>query len=335
MMKAFITGLHGPQLTANERAFLGDARPCGIILFARNCETPDQLRRLIDDALEATGDPRTLVLIDQEGGRVQRLRPPHWRALPPARVFARLYERDPETAVTAAGLVAALMGEELRQQGITVDCAPVLDVPVEGAHDIIGDRAYGSEVETIIALGRAVGEGLMQGGVLPVVKHVPGHGRARSDSHVALPVIDTDVETLRGSDFRPFAALNDMPLAMTAHVVLTAIDRDRPATLSPAIMELIRGEIGFGGLIMTDDLSMRALTGPFEDRVRASFDAGIDTVLHCNGDFDEMTDVAEATQELGGDGLRRFEQALAKLTSPQDFDREAAEDALAKAMELT
>lgn len=336
MMKAFITGLHGQQLTVDEGSLLRDAKPCGIILFARNCDTPQQLRRLIDDAVEATGDERTLVLIDQEGGRVQRLRPPHWRALPPARSFAKLYETEPEQAVDAARAVAILMGEELRNQGVTVDCAPVLDIPVEGAHDIIGDRAYGTGPDSIIALGRAVGEGLMEGGVLPVIKHIPGHGRARSDSHVALPVIDTDLETLRTTDFVPFKALNDMPLAMTAHVLLTAIDQEQPATLSRAIMsEMIRGEIGFDGLVMTDDLSMHALSGSFAERVHASIEAGVDVVLHCNGDFSEMTAVAEATPAIGAKCSERFERALSRLKPPQDFDRQRAEHLLGQIMGLS
>lgn len=336
MMKAFITGLHGQQLTSDEGSLLRDAKPCGIILFARNCDTPQQLRRLIDDAVEATGDERTLVLIDQEGGRVQRLRPPHWHALPPARSFAQLYKTDPERAVEAASAVAMLMGEDLRNQGITVDCAPVLDIPVEGAHEIIGDRAYGTGPESIIALGRAVGEGLMKGGVLPVIKHIPGHGRARSDSHLALPVIDTDLETLRATDFVPFKALNDMPLAMTAHVLLTAIDQEQPATLSRAIMsEMIRGEIGFDGLVMTDDLSMHALTGSFADRVHASIEAGVDVVLHCNGDFSEMVAVAEATPTVDAKCNERFERALSRLKPPQDFDRHRAEHLLGQIMDLS
>ena len=333
MLKSFICGLAGPTLLPAERDALASMRPCGIILFARNCKSPDQVTRLIADARRAIDAEHSFVLIDQEGGRVQRMRPPHWRALPSARALGRFYEADPEHGREAARAVARLMGRELRDHGISVDCAPVLDLPVEGAHDIIGDRAYGDTVETISLLGREVAEGLMEGGVLPVIKHIPGHGRAGADSHHDLPVVDTDIETLRETDYRPFIALRDLPMAMSAHVLFTALDAARPATLSPVIIgEVIRGEFGYDGLVMTDDLSMKALQGPLEDRAGGAFAAGIDVVLHCNGELDEMLAVAEAAPALAGPSLARFERAQQCLKPPQAFDVARAEALLAEVM---
>jgi beta-N-acetylhexosaminidase len=327
--RAFICGLAGPQLTQAERAFLFEARPLGIILFARNVETPDQLKTLVGEARAAAGsDSSFLVLIDQEGGRVQRLRPPHWRAFPPAASFAQTFPGDLERAAHYAYLVSRLLAEDLFAAGINVNCAPVLDLPVPGADRIIGDRAYGDKTEVAVLLAGAAAQGLIDGGVLPVVKHVPGHGRATADSHLALPVINEPLDLLIATDFAPFKALRRLPLAMTAHVVLTAIDTSTPVTVSPrAIAETIRGHIGYDGLLMTDDLSMKALSGTLAERTRAAFSAGCDVALHCNGNMAEMQAVAAETPELAGRALERLLAAIQMLKPPTPFDREEAERA--------
>ncbi len=322
--KAFIAGCSGPDLTEDERAFLRDQRPCGLILFARNCVSRDQVKNLTESARACCGD-EMLVLVDQEGGRVQRMGPPEWRAYPPARAFARLYAQNEEEGLRAAHLVTRLMAEDLYELGIDTDCAPVLDVPVAGAHEIIGDRSYGDDAETIIALGRIVAESLLESGVLPVIKHVPGHGRARVDSHKELPVIDAPLEELESVDFKPFAALADMPLAMTAHVVLRAFDEEAPATVSPFIMqEVIRRQIGFKGLIMSDDLNMSALSGEPEDRAKAVLGAGCDVVLHCSGVYADMVRVADAVPMLSDEGQTRFQAARDRLQEPAPYDRDEA-----------
>ncbi|MDA7948992.1 MAG: beta-N-acetylhexosaminidase [Hyphomicrobiaceae bacterium] len=322
--KAFICGCSGPDLTDNERAFLRDERPCGLILFARNCVSREQITRLTDGVRECAGDD-VLVLVDQEGGRVQRMGEPEWRAYPPARAFATLYGSDRDEALAAVRLVTRLMADDLREVGINTDCAPVLDVPVSGAHEIIGDRSYGDDPETIIVLARAMAESLLAGGVLPVIKHVPGHGRARADSHKELPVIDASREELEATDFRPFAALADMPLAMTAHVVLRAFDEDAPATVSRFIMtKVIREQLGIDGLVMSDDLDMAALSGKPGDRAQAVLAAGCDVVLHCSGVLEDMTRVAHVVPALDGDGEARFRAALDRLKPPSPYDREKA-----------
>jgi beta-N-acetylhexosaminidase len=330
-LKAFAAGCSALQLSEDERAFFREARPCGLILFRRNCESPDQVRRLADDAAHAVGGDRFMVMVDQEGGRVRRLRPPHWRDYPAARSFGTFYQSDPARGLEAARLAARLIAEDLRACRITVNAAPVLDVPVPGAHDIIGDRAYGRDPETVTALGRAVGEGLKAGGVIPVIKHIPGHGRARADSHESLPVIDTALGELEESDFRPFAALAHMPAAMTAHVLLTALDRTRPASVSPAIIsQVIRGSIGFDGLLMSDDVSMKALEGPIASRARDVIEAGCDIVLHCNGEMREMAAVAEVVPELAGKSLARLEAALEVTERCEPFDKTRAAQLLAE-----
>jgi beta-N-acetylhexosaminidase len=327
--RAFICGLSGLALTPAERDFLGQAHPAGLILFARNVESPDQVRRLIADAKEAAGgDGRMLVMVDQEGGRVQRLREPHWPRYPAARAFSNLRRDDRERAKEAAYLCARMMAHDLHDLGFNTTCAPVLDVPVPGADNIIGDRAYAEEARAVIELGGAVADGLLAGGILPVMKHIPGHGRAMADSHLALPVVDTPLPELEAHDFAPFQALRHLPVAMTAHVVFTAVDPSAPVTTSgKAIGEVIRGRIGFDGLLMSDDLSMRALSGTLAERARASLAAGCDLALHCNGIMDEMVAVAAAAPYLEGKALRRFDAALAQLQEPQAFDRGAAEQA--------
>lgn len=329
MQRAFVTGLSGETLTDEERRFVRDARPAGLILFARNCRAAEQIRALVADFKDATGDDRMLVLIDQEGGRVQRLKPPLARMLPPARAFAIMYAAAPEAAVRAAHAVSRLAASELTALGINTNCAPVLDVPCEGAHDVIGDRAFGREPATVIALGRAVADGLLAGGVLPVVKHVPGHGRAGADSHHDLPVVAAAAAELERTDFVPFRALADLPAAMTAHVVFSAIDAEAPASVSRAVTQtVIREAIGFDGLLMSDDLSMRALTGTMRSRAEAVIRAGSDLALHCSGNLAEMREVVEGVPVLAGDALRRLERARGAIGSSSTLDIAEAEAAL-------
>jgi beta-N-acetylhexosaminidase len=285
---------------------------------------------------ETVGDASAPVLIDQEGGRVARLRPPHWHERPPAARFGNLHDHNPEAAREAAYLNARLIAHDLAGLGINVDCLPVLDVPVAGAHDIIGDRAFAHDPATVIDLGRAQIEGLVDGGVLPVMKHIPGHGRAGADSHLALPRVTASAEKLSASDFVTFRSLDLCPIAMTAHVVYDSIDPQRPATTSPKVIrDVIRGEIGFDGLLLSDDLSMQALDGPLDVRARAALFAGCDVVLHCNGEMNEMKLVASEAKTLKGVPLKRAEAALAHLvqpdvSDPDPFDPRAAEVRLAQ-----
>jgi beta-N-acetylhexosaminidase len=325
-------GLSGPHLTSAEAAFLTAARPAGLILFARNVESPDQVLGLIAAARAAAGG-RVLVLVDQEGGRVQRLCEPHWPRYPAARAFGELRCASPERAKEATRLCARAMARDLHMLGFNTTCAPVLDLPVPGADNIIGNRAYGKEPAAVIELGGAAAEGLLAGGILPVIKHIPGHGRAMADSHLALPVVDTSLEELEQSDFVPFRALKYLPIAMTAHIVFTAVDPGAPVTVSAkAIGEVIRGSIGFEGLLMSDDLSMQALSGSLGERVAASLAAGCDLALHCNGNMEEMTAVAAAAPVLDGMALARFEAALAALREPEPFAAKEAEEARAEAL---
>jgi beta-N-acetylhexosaminidase len=308
--QSLIFGAAGLALSAEERSFFAGERPWGFILFARNVSEPAQIRDLVAQMRDCVVNAAAPVFIDQEGGRVQRLRPPLAETYPPAAVIGALYRRDREAGIRAAWLMSRLHADDLSRLGINADCLPVLDVPVEGAHDVIGDRAYGKDPETVSALGRAAAEGLLAGGVLPVIKHIPGHGRAMADSHLALPRVDADRAELASHDFPPFSALADMPLAMTAHVVYEAIDADNPATTSGRVIgEVIRGEIGFDGLLMSDDLSMKALSGDFAQRARASLAAGCDVVLHCNGVMEEMRAVARGANQLAGRAKERADRA--------------------------
>jgi len=321
MTRAFITGLSGPTLTSDERAFLGDAAPWGIILFKRNIQAPDQVRRLISEAREAVGHGPAPVLVDQEGGRVQRLGPPHWPVYPPGAAYGRLYDESSACGLRAARLGARLIAADLAALGIDVDCLPIADVPVAGADGVIGDRAYGLAPAKVSAIAAAVAEGLMEGGVMPVLKHLPGHGRATADSHMKLPVVSADPDLLDASDFQAFRPLAQLPLGMTAHVVFTALDPVAPATNSPIIIEqVIRGSIGFAGALMSDDISMGALTGTIGERTRAAIAAGCDLVLHCNGQLDEMRLVAEAAPTLSGAAERRTVLALASRRAPAAID---------------
>jgi len=326
MRTRVIYGCAGPHLSADERAFFRDTQPWGFILFARNIEQPDQIRSLVGELRDCVGDEAAPVLIDQEGGRVARLKPPYWRARPPAARFGAAYAKAPESAREATYLNARLIAHDLAELGINVDCLPVLDVPAPGAHDIIGDRAFAGDPATIIDLGRAQIEGLLEGGVLPVMKHIPGHGRAGADSHLALPRVAASAADLSASDFVTFRSLDNCPIAMTAHVVYDSIDPQRPATTSPKVIrDVIRGEIGFDGVLLSDDLSMQALEGPLAVRAKAALFAGCDVVLHCNGDMGEMKDVATEARILDGAALRRTGQATARLSQPQAFDPKAAE----------
>ncbi len=325
MSHACILGLAGPKLSANERAFFREVKPWGFILFKRNTESPDQTRKLVD-ALRRTADRADApVLIDQEGGRVQRLGPPHWPKYPSARAYGDAFRDDPQLRREMARLGARLMAEDLRKLGINVDCLPVLDVRQRGADAVIGDRAYGEDPDTVAQLGRAAAEGLLAGGVLPVIKHMPGHGRTSVDTHFALPRVDAPLKTLRAVDFKPFRANADMPLGMTGHLVFSAIDAKNAATVSKKAIDLLRDEIGFDGLLMTDDISMKALGGTFVERSKAAIRAGVDVVLHCNGDMEEMKAVVKGSGRLKGDAKRRAHAAMARLAhEPEPFDEAQA-----------
>jgi beta-N-acetylhexosaminidase len=320
--RAFITGVSGPELSAKEREFIRRERPWGFILFKRNIETPKQVALLVQELKNLAVVSDAPVLIDQEGGRVQRLGPPHWPVYPAGALFGALYDEDPMLGLAAAWLSARLMAADLWELGISVDCLPLADVPVPGADAVIGDRAYGSRPDKVAAIARAVTEGLQLGGILPVLKHIPGHGRAAADSHLRLPEVKTVKDELERTDFAAFRPLADLPMAMTAHVVFSALDPVQPATTSATIIgQVIRGAIGFQGLLMSDDVSMNALSGSISERTRAIFSAGCDLVLHCNGRLDEMREVAAETPELSGRALGRADRALASRKAPQPFDR--------------
>ncbi len=324
---AFISGCLGTALSQPERDFFARANPLGLILFRRNCQTPEQLKSLTDDFRAVVGRRNAPVFVDQEGGRVQRLGPPSnaWRHYPPARAYGEAYARDPLAALRSARNVGRLMAEDLIAAGITANCVPVLDVPQPGAHEIIGSRAYSDRIEQIMALARAHAAGFVDGGVMPVIKHIPGHGRARADSHLELPVVEAKRAELEAVDFPPFAAFADAPMAMTAHVVFTALDESAPATLSrKVISSVIRRQIGFRGLLITDDLSMKALSGSYAEKARRALEAGCDVVLHCNGEMDQMEEVAEAAGWLRGKALARARAALRSARRPQPFDRKLA-----------
>jgi len=319
--RAFITGVSGTELNEAERDFIRSQRPWGFILFKRNIETPAQVASLVEALRSVRGQGDAPVLIDQEGGRVQRLGPPNWPVYPAGAVFGRLYDIEPGLGLRAAQLSARLIAADLGNLGITVDCLPLADVPVAGADAVIGDRAYGTEPDKVAAIARAVTDGLEQGGILPVLKHIPGHGRATADTHLRLPVVDTPNAELERTDFAPFQALSDLPMAMTAHVVFSTLDPAQPATTSATIIhQVIRGVIGFQGLLMSDDVSMNALAGSIAERTRAVFASGCDVVLHCNGRLDEMHEVARETPELSGQPLQRAARALASRKAPQPFD---------------
>ena len=332
MTSAAIYGCAGHRLTEAEKTFFAETRPWGFILFRRNIDTPDQVRALTSELRAAIGNADAPILIDQEGGRVQRMGPPHWPKYPPGDAYLKA-TNDLSTARELVRLGARLMAHDLREVGINVDCAPVLDTPVPGAHDIIGDRAYGADPQTVAQLGRAAAEGLLAGGVLPVIKHMPGHGRAFADSHKDLPVVHADLDTLDAWDFAPFKSLSDMPIGMTAHIVFTAIDPKRPATQSRKAIRMIRERLGFGGLLLSDDLVMNALSGTLTQRAHKALKAGCDIVIHWNGVMDEMRQVAEGVGPLKGAAKRRAEAAMARIVrTPEPLDPTAAHARFFQAM---
>ena len=313
--RALILGCAGQVLSASEAAFFRTADPWGFILFARNVDTPDQLRRLTGDLRAAVGR-HAPILIDQEGGRVQRMRAPHWREFLPA-LDQMARARDP---FRAQWLRNRLIADDLNRVGIDVNCAPLADLVEEGTHPVLMNRLYGDNVATVVAAARAAAEGLLAGGVLPVVKHIPGYGRAKVDSHHELPRVTATLEELEARDFAPFRALADLPIGMTAHVVVAAIDPDEPATTSPLMMAAIRTRIGFGGLIMSDDIGMQALSGSMPERAVATLAAGVDIALHCNGDAVEMAALAEAVGPMTIAAAQRAEAALAWRRPPDGAD---------------
>lgn len=333
-IQSTLLGLSGPKLTDNEAAFFKDTNPWAFILFARNIETPQQVLRLTKSLKNCVGRD-ALIFIDQEGGRVQRLRPPHWNNYRPARDFAQLYIHNPHKARRALYLNMRLIADDLYNLGITADCAPVLDIPVAGADDIISDRAYGDNPRSVIELSHAVMAGLMSGGIAPVIKHIPGHGRATVDSHKALPRITADITTLELTDFAPFNAFHDAPMAMTAHAIYDAIDPDAPITISKhGISKLIRQRFGFDGLLMSDDLDMKALSGSLTERTERCLAAGCDIALQCSGQLNSMVKVAAGASTLSGRSLQRAKNAELSSGAPIAFNRREAQDELEHAFNI-
>ena len=313
-MQAAFYGFAGEALTDEERAFFRDADPVGYIVFRRNCRDRAQLKALTEDLRSIHGRDSLPILIDQEGGRVARMRPPEWPAFPAAGAFARLYAKAPMSAIEAARANAQAIAAMLAECGINVDALPLLDVRQEGAHDIIGDRALGSDPMQVAALGRAVLDGLAAGGVVGIVKHMPGHGRSAVDSHVELPVVGASEEELE-TDLAPFRTLKAAPMGMTSHVVYTAWDSERPASLSPMVIgDIIRTRIGFDGFLMSDDIGMHALSGGFDERTAATLAAGCDAALHCSGRMEEMVAVANGAAELTEAASERLDRAMASAT---------------------
>ena len=321
MTGAAIFGLQGKSLSKEERAFFKEFNPWGFILFARNIGSKDEIKALTDELRTCLGW-ECPILIDQEGGRVARLTAPDFREwLPPLEQSEKLPRADQYQAMS---LRYRLIAHELRDVGIDANCAPMLDIPQSDTHPIITNRCYGTDVDTVSELGRAVAEGLLAGGVLPIIKHIPGHGRGATDSHLELPIVETDLETLSVTDFEPFRRLSDLPMAMTAHIVYPAIDPDFPATQSETVVTMIRDDFGFDGLLMTDDLSMKALDGTFKERVTKSLNAGCDIILHCNGDMAEMTMIADAAAEMSPKSQSRADATIAMRHDPDPFDVEWA-----------
>lgn len=318
--RAILLAPAGAELAAAEQAFFASRQPLGFILFARNCQSRAQLAALVRALREAVGRAQAPVLVDMEGGRVARLAPPHWPAFPAAAWFGELYQQDPQAACAAAFASAQRMGGELAALGISWNAAPVLDMPQEDSNPIIGDRAYADQPKPVIALARAACAGLMAAGILPVMKHMPGHGRAKEDSHLTLPRISASAKTLQQHDFIPFKALADLPLAMTAHLVYQAYDALNPATCSPVLIQnLIRGELGFDGLLMSDALEMEALSGSLASRARKALAAGCDIVLHGSGVLAEMKDICQTIPPLTPAALARLARAKAVALPPAGF----------------
>jgi beta-N-acetylhexosaminidase len=316
---ATIFGCAGPRLGAAERRFFARANPTGFILFARNVEAPEQVRTLVEELRQAVGRDTASVLVDQEGGRVQRLKPPHWRASPAPGRFGELAARDLAAAVEAVRLNARIIGGELAALGLDTVCAPSLDLRLPGAHEVVGDRGFSADPGIVATLGRAACEGFFSAGVTPVIKHLPGHGRAEVDSHLQLPKVSAPLAELDASDFRPFRELADMPLGMTGHLLIEAVDGEHPATLSSRVIaEVIRGRIGFQGVLITDDLSMKALTGPVQARAAAAIAAGCDIALHCNGKLPEMEAIAEVVPAISDGVTKRLSVQSSAAPEPSD-----------------
>lgn len=322
---AIIFGCEGTVLNDWERDFFADANPFGFILFKRNCESPEQLRHLTYDLREAVGREDAPILVDQEGGRVTRLKPPHWRAAPAPGRLGALVEGDPAVADEAVRLNTGLLSAELRDVGLNVNCIPSLDLAFPGAHDVIGDRAFAAAPETAARLGKVCVESCLAAGIMPVIKHIPGHGRATVDSHLSLPVVESSLEELQATDFAAFRPLAGSPWGMTAHVVYTAVDPERPATQSSKVVEeVIRDYIGFDGLLLSDDLSMEALDGDLGQRAAAAMAAGCDIALHCNGKSEEMQAVAANAPTMSEKARARVATAAKRLGKPGEFDSEEA-----------
>ncbi|MTI15858.1 beta-N-acetylhexosaminidase [Rhodobacteraceae bacterium RKSG542] len=318
--KAFISGCQSTRLTPEERSFFEIEKPVGLILFARNVETPEQVSELTREFREIVGRSDAPILIDQEGGRVQRLKPPVWPSYPASGTWSALYKQDQEAALRGVYLTSMLMGVDLAKIGVSVSCLPVLDLYFDFASKVVGDRAYSDDPEAVAHMGRKAIEGCLAAGILPIIKHIPGHGRALADSHLELPVVETKLEELRQTDFVPFKALADCSMGMTAHIVFSDIDSEHPATQSAVVIEqIIRGEIGFAGCLFSDDLSMKALKGEMDERTRKVYEAGCDVALHCNGELNEMQQVASVAPLLAGKAKERLEVALAGV-SPRAID---------------
>lgn len=328
MTKAFVSGCAGVTLTQDEIAFFREADPWGLILFARNVDSQDQLHALTSAFREAVGRADAPVLVDQEGGRVQRMKPPNWPKYPAPKLYGDLFQSDPGKGERAAWLGARLIASDLIEVGITIDCLPCLDVRFPDTVDAIGDRSFSGDPDVVTRLGQAMIDGAVAGGVLPVIKHIPGHGRAQVDSHLELPRVDADIAALKSVDFRPFKALSGVSLGMTAHIIYTEIDPETAGTQSAkVIQDVIRREIGFEGCLMSDDISMKALGGDYVERSRKIIAAGCDIVLHCNGEMSEMIAVAEAVPDLAGVSAQRCATALDGLKPPEPgFDLAAARD---------
>lgn len=322
--RAIIFGCAGPILEEAEASFFAETNPLGFILFERNCVSPGQVRDLVRSLRATVNRGDAPILIDQEGGRVERLKPPNWRHAPPAGVFAELARNDLVRAESAVRINMRLIAAELYDLGVTVNCAPVLDIPLPSSDPIIGDRAFGDNPGMVTALGRAACDGLMAGGIIPVIKHLPGHGRATADSHKSMPVVDSPREVLAAVDFSPFRALSDCPWGMTAHVLYPAFDANQPATLSRTIIhDVIRGDLQFSGVLVSDDLGMNALSGPFADRASAALAAGCDLVLHCSGNMAEMTEVIAGVPSLTEETRERLIRAIGLVGAPTEIDRVA------------
>lgn len=323
MYHPVISDVQGLEISADERTLFNECRPYGFILFKRNCDTPEQVKALTDEMREIVGHEYAPILIDQEGGRVARLQPPHWPRYPGAGTFSKLYDVNPDLATAAVQVHASLMAADLNSIGVTVDCYPVADLLFDGADKIIGDRAYGAQPNKVSVLARAAAEGMISGGVIPIIKHIPGHGRADVDSHLSLPVVDTPLDELRNNDFIPFQRLNDIPCAMTAHVIYSAVDAKQCATISSKVInEIIRGEIGFEGVLFSDDISMKALEKTPEGNALEALAAGCDLALHCNGSLEERRDVLIATKDLLLGSENRLNPYFAKKRPAREIERD-------------